>query len=101
MESTSFVAVTCCAGALHSSFVVSPATSPISEDFAKSCLFVSIFAIYASQDASYRVFKVRSPCTVPNVDRKKRRVASDCDGEWVMIVLPATVCRTRLTGVVE
>lgn len=31
---------------------------------------------------------------------KKRRVARDWDGGWVMIVLPAAMRRTRLTGVV-
>ena len=31
---------------------------------------------------------------------KKRRVAKDCDREWVMIVLRAVVGRIRLTGVV-
>lgn len=49
--------------ALASSPVVSPVTGPASEDFVKSCLLVSIFAIYASQDASYRVFRVRSLCS--------------------------------------
>ena len=78
-DGTSLSAVTCCAGALTSSPAVSPVTSPASEDFVKPRLFVSIFAIYASQDASYRVFKVRSRCSVSGVDRKKRRVARNCD----------------------
>ena len=72
MEGVSLGSVTCCVGTLDSSPVASPVTSPASEDFAKSCLFVSIFAIYASRDASYRVFKVRSLCSVSDVDRKKK-----------------------------
>lgn len=67
-----------CAGALDSSPVVSTVTNSASGDFGKSCLFVSIFAIYASQDASYRVFKVRSLCSASGADRKKRRVGRDC-----------------------
>lgn len=99
-DGASLGADSCCAGALDSSPVVSPATSPASEDFVKSCLFVSIFAIYVSQDASYRVFKVQSLCSVSDVDRKKMGGERDCDREWVMIVLPASLCRGRLTGVV-
>ena len=71
MDRASLSSVTC-AEVLDSSPVVSPVTSPASEDLVKSCLFVSIFAIYASQDASYRVFKVRSLCSVSDVDRKKK-----------------------------
>ena len=64
MDGASLGAVTCCGGALDSSPVASPVTSPASEDFVKSCLSASIFAIYASRDASYRVFKGRSLCSV-------------------------------------
>lgn len=73
MDGASLSVVTSCAGVLDSPPAVSPVTCPASEDFVKSCLVVSIFAIYASQDASYQVFKVRSLWTVPDVDRKKRR----------------------------
>ena len=74
MDGASPGAVTCgCARALDSSPVASPVTSPASGDFVKSCLSASIFAIYASRDASYRVFKGRSLCSVSDVDREKRR----------------------------
>ena len=96
VDGASLSVVTPCEGALDSSPAVSPITGPASEDFVKSCFVVSIFAIYASQDASYRVFGVlfRTPIV------KKRRVARDCDREWVMVMVPAAVRRTGLTGVV-
>ena len=72
MDGASLSIVTPCAWALDSSPTVSPVTGPASEDFVKSCLVVSIFAIYASKDASYRAFKVRSLGTVPDVDREKK-----------------------------
>ena len=71
MDGASLGAVTCCARVLDSSPVASPVTSPASEGFVKSCLFASIFAIYASQDASGQVFKGRSLCFVTDVDREK------------------------------
>jgi hypothetical protein len=58
MDGASLSVVTPCEGALGSSPAVSPVTSPASEDFDKPWFVVSIFAIYASQDASYRVFEV-------------------------------------------
>lgn len=71
MDGASLAAVTVCAG-LDSSPVASPVTSPASEDFVKSCLFASIFAIYASRDASGGVFKSK-PLFCSDVDREKRR----------------------------
>ena len=84
-------AVTSCTGVWGSSPVTSPVTGPGSEDFVKSCLFASIFAIYASRDAScwvFRNFKGRGLCSGSHADREKIRWPENVT-ERVMIVLVA------------
>ena len=48
VDGVSVSVVTSCVGAMGSSPVVSPVTGLTSEDSVKSCLLVSMFAIYAS-----------------------------------------------------